>query len=598
MEDTDSKRPMRISKRCPIVLLVALLIAATPMPPESNDSSALDALADRYWQHQIASNYFIRAQLGMPIETIKPLTYPNAEADAAFAQGILDALKSIDAPMLDHDRWLTYRTLNYLATNDVAYQTYYWLRQQATPYAGGLQIAYISSIFANFRFTNASDVQRYESLLHQYAAFVNSIRLLLEGQHQRGIILPNVETDAAQAVFASYGKPTASDALVPSEARLKALAPAQRSALRAAAETIVANEIAPAFESVAVYLKGPYREGAPAGVGLAQYPGGAEYYRYLVVANTTLTIAPEKLHGMGLEAVEQLNAKLDAIRKEVGFHGDLREFKAFLARDPQFYVKTTPQFGDRLEVYVKRAAAAVPRYFLRVPTAPYGVAPLPKELAGSQTFGYYDQPTAARPKGVYLYNAWHPDRTSALGAGALICHELIPGHHFQIALQQENTSLPNVRRYDFSETGFVEGWGEYASQLCWDMGVYETAYDKAGRIMQDLMVSTRLVVDTGMNALGWSRERAMQFMRENLTLSEAQIETESLRYSTDIPGQALAYKTGELTMLQIRRQARDELGSAFDIRKFHSWVIGSGSMTLDTLQSHVEYEIAQQKKHD
>jgi len=154
-----------------------------------------------------------------------------------------------------------------------------------------------------------------------------------------------------------------------------------------------------------------------------------------------------------------------------------------------------------------------------------------------------------------------------------------------------------VRRYDFSEVGFVEGWGEYASQLCWQMGVYQTPYDRAGRILQDLMISTRLVVDTGMNAMGWSRERAMQFMRENLTLSDAQIESESLRYSTDIPGQALAYKTGELTLLQIRTHAQQQLGSAFDFRKFHSWVIDSGSMTLDTLRAHVDYEIAQQKKN-
>jgi uncharacterized protein (DUF885 family) len=182
-----------------------------------------------------------------------------------------------------------------------------------------------------------------------------------------------------------------------------------------------------------------------------------------------------------------------------------------------------------------------------------------------------------------------------LGAGALICHELLPGHHFQIALQQENTTLPDVRHYDFTETGYVEGWGEYASQLCWNMGVYRTPYDKLGRMMQDLMVSTRLVVDTGMNALGWSRERAMQYMRANLTLNEKQIETESLRYSTDIPGQALAYKTGELTMLALRAHAKAELGSAFDIRRFHKWVIGSGAMTLDTLRAHVDYEIARQK---
>jgi uncharacterized protein (DUF885 family) len=583
-------------KRWPTLLFVLLLVGATPVPAPGDSASALDALAASYWQREVETNYYLRAQLGDPIETIRPLTYANADADAAFAQGILDGLGAIDAVKLDHDRWLTYRTLSYLAGNDVAGRTYYWLRQQATPYAGGSQVAYITSIFTGFAFAKPADAARYESLLHQYAVFINSMHNLLVGQHQRGIILPNVETDAAQAVFKGYAAPAQSAALVPSEARLSALAAGDRSALRSQAESIVSAEIVPAFESVAAYLKGPYRAGAPAGVGLSEYPGGAQYYRYLVVANTTLTIEPEKLHEMGLDAVAALNAELDGIRREVGFHGDVRQFKAFLQHDPQFYVKTTQQFGDRLEIYVGRAAAAVPKYFLKVPQAPYGVAPLPRELAGAQTFGYYDQPTAAKPKGLYLYNAWHPERTLALGAGALICHELIPGHHFQIALQQENAALPNVRRYDFTETGFVEGWGEYASQLCRDMGVYETPYDKAGRIMQDLMVSTRLVVDTGMNALGWSRERAMQFMRENLTLSEAQIESESLRYSTDIPGQALAYKTGELTMLAIRRHAREQLGASFDIRKFHSWIIDSGAMTLDTLRAHVDYEIAQQKK--
>lgn len=576
-----------------LLFFVTLLLAATPMPPEpSSGATALDALADRYWQHWLARDNFLRAQLGLPIETIRPATYANADADAAFAQNVLDGLHGIDAAKLDHDRWLTYRTLTYMATNEVAGRTYYWLAQQATPYAGGLQISSIVQMLTGLRFTDAADAKRYESLLHQYAAFISSLRDFLAGQHQRGIILPNVETDAAQAVFVGYAQPAQSQTLVPDEARLSALTPAQRAALRESAQTIVNAEVVPAFQSVAEYLRGPYRAGAPAGVGLSQYPGGAEYYRYLVVANTTLTVTPEQLHAQGLEAVSQLNHELDGIKREVGFHGDLKAFKHFLAHDPQFYAKTTEQFGERLEVYVHRAAQAAPKYFLHMPTAAYGVEPLAKELAEAQTFGYYSQPTADKPKGIYYYNAWHPERTSALGAGALICHELIPGHHFQIALQQENTALPNVRRYDFSETGFVEGWGEYASQLCWDMGVYRSPYDKAGRIMQDLMVSTRLVVDTGMNALGWRRERAMQFMRDNLTLSEAQIETESLRYSTDIPGQALGYKTGELTYLQLRRHAREKLGSAFDIRQFHAWVLDSGAMTLDTLRTHIDYEIA------
>ena len=572
------------------------LLAATPGPGGSGgDANALDALADKYWQRELQDDYSLRAQIGKPIDTIRAVTLDNAQDDAQFGQSVLDALKQIDASKLDHDRWLTYRTLDYLANNDVAEAKFFWLQQQATPYAGGSQLGELNNVFSDFTFAGSNDAARYVKLLHEYAALVRSLGALLEGQHQRGIVLPNVETDAAQAVFEGYAQPDSGAGLVPDPARLKSLGAPEAATLRAQASSIVAQEVAPAFQQIVAYLKGAYRIGAPAGVGLHQYPGGDEYYRHLIYNYTTRSIEPEKLHALGLAEVEKLNAKLDGIRRETGFKGDLRAFKHFLATDPQFFVKTTAQFGQRLEVYMHRAEAVVPQYFSKTPKAPYGVEPLPQALAGAQTFGYYDQPTAARPSGRYLYNAWHPERTSALGAGALICHELIPGHHFQIALQQENSALPDVRHYDFSEAGFLEGWGEYASQLCWDMGVYVTPYDRAGRVMQDLMVSTRLVVDTGMNALGWSRERAMQFMRDNLTLSEAQIASESLRYSTDIPGQALAYKTGELTMLQLREHARAELGSSFDIRRFHSWVIDSGSMTLDTLAQHVDYEIAKQK---
>ncbi|HEY1976432.1 MAG TPA: DUF885 domain-containing protein [Candidatus Baltobacteraceae bacterium] len=582
-------------KRWLALLLGAALLAAAPAPAQGSGANALDALAAQYWQRELQNNYYLRTEIGKPIETIRAVTYANASDDAAFAQQMLNGLAAIDAAKLDHDRWLTYRTLQYLAGNDVAGKQYYWLAQQATPYAGGSQIEQIANIFTSFTFSNAGDAARYESLLHQYAAFVTSIGDLLEGQHERGIVLPNVESEASAAVFDGYAKLTRAGTLAPAQSRLTALSPSDARALRASATSIAGTEIAPAFDAVGAYLKGPYRVGAPAGVGLRQYPGGLDYYRYLIFASTTIHVEPETLHQTGMEQVAAINAKLDGIRRQLGFHGDLAAFKHFLATDPRFFVKTTSEFGDRLEVYVRRAAAAVPKYFLHTPTAPYGVEPLPKELAGSQTFGYYDPPTASKPYGHYLYNAWHPERTSDLGAGALICHELIPGHHFQIAAQQENTALPDVRHYDFSETGFVEGWGEYASQLCWDMGVYTTPYDKAGRLMQDLMVSTRLVVDTGMNAMGWSRERAIAFMRANLTISQAQIESETLRYSTDIPGQALAYKTGEMTMLQLRDHARKELGSKFDIRQFHAWILDSGAMTLDTLREHVDYEIAKAK---
>ncbi|MGB6984786.1 MAG: DUF885 domain-containing protein [Candidatus Aquilonibacter sp.] len=579
-------------------LLATALVAVSPAaaPPASTPAAALDALAAQYWQREQQNDYYVREELGLPIETIRALTYENAADDAASAGQLLASLGRIDSHALDHDRWLTYRTLQFLATNDVAGKTYYWLRQQATPYAGGLQISQLTGVLAGMPIASAADAQRYVALLHQYAVFLTSIDTLLHGQHDRGIILPNVETDAALAVFRGYDVPAASSPFVLNHARLNAIPAADRAAIQADAAKVIASEIVPAYDAIVAYLAGPYRTGAPSGVGLAEYPGGRAYYQYLIFANTTLTTTPEALHASGLREVAKLNAQIDAIRKQVGFTGNLAAFKHYLATDKRFFPATTQAFGDRLEVFVQRSAAAAPKYFSKMPKAPYGVEALPKALAGSQTFGYYDPATPARPKGRYLYNAWHPERTSLLGAGALICHELIPGHHFQIALQQENTALPPVRHYDFSETGYVEGWGEYSSQLCWQMGVYQTPYDKLGRLMQDLLVSTRLVVDTGMNAMGWSRQRAMQYMHSNLILSDGQIATESLRYSTDIPGQALAYKTGELTMLALRARAQSALGKNFDIRTFHGWVINSGSMTLDTLSEHIDYEIARQKK--
>ena len=338
-----------------------------PCQNAANGASAIDALGEKYWQREVQYDYALRAQLGKPIETIRAVTYANVDEDAQFGQSILDGLAQVDEKTLDHAHWLTYRTLQYLATNDVATRKYYWLRQQATPYAGGLQISGIATVLGNVTFATADDATRYEALLKQYAAFVRSLQDLLTGQHERGIILPNVESDAMAAIYTGYAQPAQSDALVPADTRLQALSPGDRTALQAAAKAIVTSDVVPAFQSLAAYISGPYRTGAPSGVGLAQYPGGPDYYRYLVVENTTLTITPEKLHAMGLDAVAQLNEKLDGIRREVGFHGNLAAFKHFLATDPQFFVKTTQQFGDRLEMYVKRAAAAAPNYFVHLP---------------------------------------------------------------------------------------------------------------------------------------------------------------------------------------------------------------------------------------
>jgi uncharacterized protein (DUF885 family) len=310
----------------------------------------------------------------------------------------------------------------------------------------------------------------------------------------------------------------------------------------------------------------------------------------MVRRNTTLDMTPEAIHEMGLQEVARLRTELDGVRKSVNFNGDVDAFLTYLRTDPRFFAKSSDQIGERLTAFVTRVAPKIPQFYNKTPKAPYGVAALPASLAAGQTFGYYQPPTAASPRGTYFYNGSSPSTTSIVSAGTLIMHELIPGHHFQFGLQQENNAIPNFRRADFSVTAFVEGYAEYAAQLGFDMGMYGDPYDHAGRLMQDLMVSTRLVVDTGMNALGWSRERASAYMRQNTNLNDKQIATETLRYSCDLPAQALGYKIGEITMLRLRNEARQRLGSKFDIREFHAWLLGSGTMGLDTLSDHLRYE--------
>jgi uncharacterized protein (DUF885 family) len=235
-----------------------------------------------------------------------------------------------------------------------------------------------------------------------------------------------------------------------------------------------------------------------------------------------------------------------------------------------------------------RVEPLIPKYFSRTPRAPYGIKRLPPGLEGGQTFGHFELPTTGEPRGIYYYNGSRLNQRSLLPAGALLLHELIPGHHFQISLQEENQDLPQFRRIPL-HLGYVEGWGNYSSALGREMGVYESLYDVYGMFMTDMRHSIRLVVDTGMNAMGWSRERAMNYMREHGVDSEAQIESESLRYSVDLPGQALAYKMGGREILRLRRKYAGQLGAKFDLRRFHDCFLDSGSMPLSILRQHMEW---------
>ena len=454
------------------------------------------------------------------------------------------------------------------------------------PYSSPLRT--VTSGFGAASVKDADGRQRYLDGLHQLPVLLTQIETKLRGQVGRGIVLPTAQIDAAVPYIRSFAAPVETSAFAVGATRLDAVPPDARAAFDSAVRDAIAGVVNPAFERLAAYVDGPYRKRGSTDVGVGRYPGGARYYRFLIRQHTGLDLTPEQIHEIGLGEVARLEQELDAVRQRAGFAGSLEQFRTFLKTDPRFVPKAPAQIGDALMAAAKRIEPVLGAWFVERPKAPYGARRLALALEPVLTYGYYQRPTPpGDPGGYYLFNGSILEQRSLLNAAALSYHELVPGHHFQIALTQENARLSAFRK-NAMYTAFTEGWGEYASDLAGEMGMYPDPYDRAGRLSMDLFLSTRLVVDTGMNALGWSRERAMEYMRAHTFESETQIKTESLRYSADMPGQALAYKMGSRTIRGLRERLRAELGGRFDVRRFHQAVLGHGAMPLGVLEQHVE----------
>jgi uncharacterized protein (DUF885 family) len=563
------------------VLAIALLLAPA--------AHTLDEVADAYWKHEFERDVGLRLKYGLPVERLPEVSQRDEDAEAAFARQILERLREIKREELQPEQALTLDILRWKAGNTAEGARFYWLAFPVTPYSS--PITAVNRVFTTFRFQQAGDQDRYLALLEAYPAFVDQMRAKLEGQRSRGVLLPKDEIDLVAPFVASVGKRGEDSALFVKSDRLTAVDAAAARAFQERARSVIDTKIAPAFDRLQAVLGGDYRAQAPSAVGLGQYPGGKEAYRFLVRLHTTMDVSPEEVHRIGLEDVAALDARMKQVRDSLGFHGSKAEFHRLLKTDPRFFAKTPDEVGERLRAAARAMEPRLDAFFLRRPKAAYDVRRLDPALEGALTYGYYQVPTAADPKGYYNYNASNLPERSLVNAAALTYHELIPGHHFQLALQSENEALPSFRR-ETHDTAYVEGWGTYSADLAEEMGLYGDPYDLYGRLLMDMFLAVRLVVDTGMNDLGWPRERAIAFMKENTQESDLQINTETLRYSVDMPGQALAYRMGARRFFELRERARKALGDRFDIRRFHEAVLGSGSMPMAVLERRVDQFIA------
>jgi len=438
------------------------------------------------------------------------------------------------------------------------------------------------------------DRAHYLHLLDEYAQGIGQLADKVAGQKERGIYLPKAQVPAVVGMFKGY-RGRLEELFVPAADRVGDGADDFFAQVREA----VGSGIDPQVGRLIAELGDDYLEAAPEQVGLGTVPGGRELYIHRVRMHTTTDLTPEEIHQLGLDEVARIEAELAVLREEIGFEAGseetaMKEFLDQVRADPRFIAASPEEVEERYMGYIEKIEPHIADYFDVLPEAPYGVRRLDPTSEATMTFGVYQLPTSVNPRGEYRYNGSDLENRSLFSAQGLIYHELIPGHHFQLALANKREDLPRFRRETIGYGAFTEGWAEYAANLGKEMGVYENAYDLYGRLVMEMFISCRLVLDTGMNYFGWDLERAREYMSARVVYSDVEVATELLRYSADIHGQALAYRIGNLEILRQRRKAEEALGDRFDIKAFHAAVIGSGAMPMVVLDEHIDWWIREQ----
>lgn len=586
---------MRIASPLRLALPLALLgLSLTHAAPQSA-ADTLKTLATNYAAERRAivgqtapkgPIAFDRGPSGSP-ELTKAL--------ADHARAALARLRAINTSDLTHAQWVQYGIAESQAELDAeASADFFWLQSVITPYSSGLRS--LAAPFQSAPLKTAADLDAYVAALRELPATMTAYQTRMTQQADHGVALPTEELRLVVPFVRSLAVAPPKSGLSVSTARLAAFPAAEQAAFQKRVDDTITTVVNPSIEALAAFIDGPYRARTVKNVGLSQYPNGAAYYTHLIHQHTGLNLTPQQIHDRGLSEIARINGELEKLRIEAGFTGTLAAFKTYLRTDKRFYPTTSQEIGDKMMAAIRIIEPKMSQYFSMMPKAPYSVRRLAPELEPSMTYGIYTMPDRTDPHGYYNYNGLNPETRSITMVTAIVFHELLPGHHYQLNRLREARAVtpalvggaPSSGCADCGPmyTAYTEGWGEYSSDLAWEMGAYPDVWTKAGRLGMDLFTSQRLVVDTGMNALDWSREKAMQFMKENTFEGDTQIDTETLRYSVDMPGQALAYKMGALAIKDARDRVSKAQGASFDIRKFHDYLLDAGEMPLGMFDRH------------
>jgi uncharacterized protein (DUF885 family) len=446
------------------------------------------------------------------------------------------------------------------------------------------------------QFRNAKDYRDYLARLSAFPKQVDQTIALMERGKQKGWVLPAVPLrevpDAVRAQI--FPDPEKSAHWKPFTRFPEGVSEADREALRIEGRRRIANDAFPAYLKLYTYLTRDYLPSARKEIGAWSLPDGEAYYAYAIRLHTTTDKTAKEIHETGLAEVARIRKQMEEIIRKVKFKGNFDAFLKFLRTDPRFYYKTADDLLEGYRDICKRIDPELIRFFGTLPRTPYGVISTPDFEAPTSTTAYYRPGSQEAPRaGYFVANTYRLETRPKYEMEALTIHEAVPGHHLQISLAQELTGLPKFRRHG-GFTAFVEGWGLYSESLGEDMGLYTDPYSRFGQLTYEMWRATRLVVDTGMHAFKWNRQRAIDYMKANTAKTEHDITVEVDRYIA-WPGQALAYKMGELKLKELKARAKRELGDRFDIRRFHDAVLLAGALPLDILESRIDGWIAREK---
>jgi len=586
---------MSLCKSLAAFVLCVVFVDVAPCQTSPRDQ--LSRLIDEAWDFDMheAPLYATRVGDHRFNDRLPSVSAADSARRRTTKQAFLTRLAAIDRAKLPRSSQIDYDIFRRLTEDEVRE---YGFKSDLIPITNraGFHISF-PELRRNAPLKTTRDYENYIARLKAFDRYAQQhVEIMHVGIRQR-MVLPDIVLAGFRESVETHLVDDPTDSLLyePFRKFPQGIAPPQQRRLAEAGRKAIAGSVVPGYRGFLTFMEKEYIPAARGSIGASALPGGREFYRHRVRKYTTLDLSPEQIHQTGLAEVKRIRAEMQQIVKKVGFKGDHAAFIKHLRTDPRFYPKTPEHLMKEVAYILKRMDGELPRLFKTLPRAPYGLRKIPDYIAPRTTSAYYQQPAGDGSRGGFYYlNTYNLKSRPLFEMEALSLHEAVPGHHLQLALQQEMDDLPKFRRFA-GFTAFVEGWALYAERLGLEVGFYQDPYSDFGRLSFEMWRACRLVVDTGIHYFGWTRQKAIGYLADNTALSLHNITAEVDRYIS-WPGQALAYKTGELKIRQLRARAEKKLGKSFDIRAFHEVVLGSGSVPLGVLEENVDRYIEEAVK--